>query len=549
MTDTTAGSTRYERTRDCLAIVLCATVVVLLLRPFQNTPFLDDFLYGWSVEWFLKHHELRILELSTCINVFQILWGALFCLPFGFSFSALRVSTWVLSVAALCGLYLTLRELGVGRRDALIGTAVLAFYPVYFILSFTFMTDAPFLSAVIWFSYAFLRAIRAHSDRWLVAATIFACIACGIRLLAVALPIVMLIGLLLHEREWGRRKARFLLPLVPLLFFCFLLLWLPSHTQVTADVAWVMNSPANRVKDMKLYALPTLHHMLLFNTTFVFAALGVGLLALTAGCLTRRHLRGIGVGLLILGVAFAVETARKNGMVIPLKQGSLWSFRELGITADTVSGHRDENWADWWTWTWQLLTLTLGSATFALLARRKQKRGEESFYWLGLGQFLLIAILWLFYDRTVLPLVPLTIVLIISGNPILRPRLTAAVVGVFAVFCLVGMRDHLELNGALWNSVAYLQKNGATDAEISGAYPVDGWLQYAHPEYAPRDSAGKISVPWVTSKTRLRYEISTQPARRWKLRRTVPYRMWLNGPGFVYISERPPGLVDDDMDQ
>lgn len=31
----------------------------------------------------------------------QVIWGALACLPFGFSFTALRVSTWLLALAAL----------------------------------------------------------------------------------------------------------------------------------------------------------------------------------------------------------------------------------------------------------------------------------------------------------------------------------------------------------------------------------------------------------------------------------------------------------------
>src|SRR6266513_2414030 len=128
-----------ERVRDCAAICLCAIVVAIVLHPFQNAPFVDDWLYAWSVEWMLKHGEIRILEYSSNVNVFHILWGSLFCLPFGFSFTALRVSTFVLSVAGLCGLYLTLRELDVSRRDSLIGTAALASYPIYFVLSFTFM--------------------------------------------------------------------------------------------------------------------------------------------------------------------------------------------------------------------------------------------------------------------------------------------------------------------------------------------------------------------------------------------------------------------------
>ena len=134
---------------DCLGIALGAIAVTLVVRPFRDTPFVDDWTYAWSVEHLLKTGDLRILDISASINVSQIVWGAIFCLPFGFSFTALRVSTWVLSTGCLVGLYLLLRELGVSRRDALIGTAALATYPVYFVLSFTFMTDVPALASAI----------------------------------------------------------------------------------------------------------------------------------------------------------------------------------------------------------------------------------------------------------------------------------------------------------------------------------------------------------------------------------------------------------------
>ena len=75
-----------EKWRDCLWIALAATAVALILRPFQNTPFVDDWTYAWSVQWLLDHAELKILEWSLHRNVVQVLWGALFCLPAGFSF-------------------------------------------------------------------------------------------------------------------------------------------------------------------------------------------------------------------------------------------------------------------------------------------------------------------------------------------------------------------------------------------------------------------------------------------------------------------------------
>ena len=112
-----------QRIVDCLWILLIWTVPAVLLHPFQDTPFVDDWIYAWSVQRFLEHGDLRILDYSSNLNLVQILWGALFCLPLGFSFTALRLSTWVSAAACLWGTYLVLRELRISRRDSLIRTA------------------------------------------------------------------------------------------------------------------------------------------------------------------------------------------------------------------------------------------------------------------------------------------------------------------------------------------------------------------------------------------------------------------------------------------
>ena len=69
----------------------------ILVRPFANLPFHDDWTYAWSVEHFVNTGELQVLDWSVHYPFVQILWGVLFCLPLGFSFSALRVSTVVLA--------------------------------------------------------------------------------------------------------------------------------------------------------------------------------------------------------------------------------------------------------------------------------------------------------------------------------------------------------------------------------------------------------------------------------------------------------------------
>ena len=67
---------RDERARDCLAIFVFALVFVGIIPPFQNAPFVDDWVYAWSVENLLTHGRVEVLNYSDNVNVAQIVWGA-----------------------------------------------------------------------------------------------------------------------------------------------------------------------------------------------------------------------------------------------------------------------------------------------------------------------------------------------------------------------------------------------------------------------------------------------------------------------------------------
>jgi hypothetical protein len=158
----------------------------------------------------------------------------------------------------------------------------------------------------------------------------------------------------------------------------------------------------------------------------------------------------------------------------------------------------------------------------ALIVRRPKQSSEAVIDWYLAGQFVLVAFLWLFYDRIALGFVPMAIVALMAGRGIQRASFSIATVALFGAICIVGTYDHLRFNGALWKSVAYLRSRGAADSEINAGYPVNGWLQYAHPENAPRDSSGHLAVPAVTAKMNLKYRVSAAPARKGKLIATIP---------------------------
>ena len=149
---------------NVLTIVMIWLVMSVLANPFGDFPLNDDWVYALSVKSVLETGYFQFPS-GTSSNVGpQVYWGYLFCLPFGFSFTALRVSTLTLGLGGVITLYALVRELGGERRTALLGALALAVNPLYFALANSFMTDVPFISLVMIALYFLVRGLRHHSS-------------------------------------------------------------------------------------------------------------------------------------------------------------------------------------------------------------------------------------------------------------------------------------------------------------------------------------------------------------------------------------------------
>jgi hypothetical protein len=521
---------------DALFIVLLALVSALLLHPFQNTPFVDDWVYAWPVENLLKTQQLRILEYSGAINLPQVLWGAIFTLPSGFSFTALRISTFVLSLVSLSGLYLLLRQLELPRRAALFPVAVLAAYPIFFILSFTFMTDVPFIACFIAASLALVVGLRQQSTAWLAIAATFIAASIGMRFVGLASAAAFGMVLLFHTGTWGRRCLW--LALIPPAFFVFLLLWQHYYVVRPADITWVDTSPAARLRGLP-YVVPLLPSMTVVAVGFLSGAVGMGLLPLAVSMLDRKTILRAALVLAILGplagLGLFLSLQAKMPFFLPFVFGSTWTLDELGESMSLVPGYTNPFNAPQWVY------LSLGalgwSSTSVLLASlmRRPSTIDWFFIWTIVFAILMAAGLWLFYDRYALPVIVPLLVLVAAGKK--QPRVTLAIpiLALFAALSIIQTRDHLAYNAALFSALQQLRDFGALDSEINGGYVINGWNQYAHPENAPKDEAGAAQIPRLNANNKLRYEISNSLSPNAKLLASVPFHRWIWRSGQLYI--------------
>jgi hypothetical protein len=522
------------------ALVFAGLVIPLLvLRPFQNVPFRDDWTYAWSVENLLNHHTLRILDWSTHINVIQILWGALFCLPFGFSFTALRVSTWALSLLGLAGFYLLMRELRVPERNRAIALGTLACSPLYVLLSFSFMTDVPAITFSTWSVFCFIKGLQSQKNGWFFVGSLVSMMSIGTRLTGLAVPLGVLLYSVFQRPSRPRKWTLILLGgVVPLLFAVALVFWHTYHVEYRADLRWLVGSPQRRASELH-FAFTGFHRWLVVTVSYIVAPLGFLLAPVAVGFMKRFYSRK---ALLASGIVVAVFTvAHFTGYASPVGSQRNWfDLANLGGSYSLVWSSPEQGVEI--TPGWSLFADLVGTLLFcggigpALV--RIAEPSRRLLTSVLFAQFLFIVVLWLWSSRYFLALLPPLLPLILTAALIHRAKFALTVVALFAAASFVVVHDELTYNSTLWRAVDDLLKTGTPIQRIDGGYTVNGWLQYAHKENA-KTQGRDVQVEMVNVETDdSDFKLANRPESGWVRLREYPYVTWFAPSGRIYVLAR-----------
>ena len=484
-------------------LALLFSFAALLIHPFANLPFHDDWTYAWSVEHLLKTGELQILDHSVHYPFAQILWGALFCLPFGFSFSALRVSTVVLAWLGALALYGTLREFGRTRSESLIATVILVTNPVFFVLSFSFMTDVPFVSVANIAFFFIVRGVCRRNSFELCVGCVFAVCALFIRQVAVAIPGSLLLYFLFAP---SHRSWRYLLPTVAFCLLCSLVpIFIAQIFGVTSQskflTTWVIDFWLHHYNQ----AVPGVLRILMHG--------GLALLPLSMPIVASVYRRplfwGIVTALFILtGCSILVAGEIPN----PLE--GMWQLNTLGRERHLLQGPPAPDFLPSWL-NHYLFTLSLFSSAgiivkfFDVICAGIGKP-LGLFVWYASVHFALIMVLWFFgrwnSDRySVVLLAPLIVVLV--DNHVRSKVALACITILYAVSMLVTWNEN-QTSRATAEAVAWLREKSIPFASIDAGYVLNGWNLYAHPENLPPGALPDRDVPLVTSGEKKPYVIA-----------------------------------------
>jgi len=181
---------------DLLAITLLWCVSIIIVNPIGDFPIIDDEFYGRVVQSVLATGHYHPPEANMPF-ITNMLWGLLFGLPAGASYTVLRFSSLVAGLLGLFGAYILVRDLGQSRWIRWVVTLILAFNPAYYALSHTFMTDVLFTTLCIWAAVFFARSLKSGSSFEIALGTVLALAATLSRQIGMAAPVAFAAVLIL----------------------------------------------------------------------------------------------------------------------------------------------------------------------------------------------------------------------------------------------------------------------------------------------------------------------------------------------------------------
>lgn len=256
-----------------IILVLTWVLALCIINPIGDFPLNDDWTYAAVVKSLLSGH-FSFPNYAAPTLVVQALWGALFCLPGGFSFTALRISTLILACVCSIVFYLTAFEIGKSKKAAFLLSLFLTLNPLFLSLSNTFMTDVPFLSFTALSVLFFIKAFNSGSVKHIIWATIFSALSVLVRQTGVVIPIAFGITALLQKRNVS--AVKYFIPAAVVLPALFIYMrWATGHSplfkpyQDNAGITDFFNEPG----EIAFKAFKRVGYTLYYTGLFLFPAL------------------------------------------------------------------------------------------------------------------------------------------------------------------------------------------------------------------------------------------------------------------------------------
>ena len=462
-------------------------LVIVFVNPLGNFPLNDDWAYSLNVYNLTEKGIIDFSDWPAMTLISHVLWGAMFCKIFGFSFTILRISNLILSIIGIISIYLISKKISKNSLLAFLLSIIIAFNPIFFSLSYTFMTDTSFLTFTMLGLLFFIKFFEKDKTIDLLLATIFTIISVLIRQIGLFLPIAFAFSFVVYKRF---SLYSFILSITIILI---------AYSSINLYENWLLQyqdlpQHYSSIKDL----IPENLKSLLLKTVNTIGTVGfyIGLfLSPLVLYFTHQKLKSnsskTNLISLIATAPFVLTfiSAWKHVPIVNI-------FYNLGLGPKLL---KDAHWN--YNISPQLSSFSFDiikifafiSAFFAVflvinevykLFINKEKSFEKNSKILILILFLL-NILFLFlnrhyFDRYNLIFFPLLSIFLIPSEKIksnLSVKLISSILlTIFISFSIFATKDYLSWNRARWEALNYLQKEkNISPNDIDGGFEFNGW--------------------------------------------------------------------------
>lgn len=510
---------------EIAALIAVWVALVMLVDPRGDFPLNDDWSYARTVEIWQQTGQFAPINWTSMPLLSHAAWGLLFAEILGPGFEPLRLSVLVASGLGLICLILALAELSVSPGWRLFIALSVGVSPLWFALSFSFMTDVPFAALMVASALFYLRFLRSRGIADLTLATLLAAAAVLSRQLGLALPLGVFLALaILRRRGW----MDLVLGAASLTICVWIYLgfngWLEGTGRTpalygvkTLELGRLWREPLGFARDIAATLLALLVYLGLMILPAVLALRGGG-----------RRVRQWALGLFLGGVAAVAILYRQ---ALPVLGNTLepWGFGPRVLADSFLMGL--PNLPDWPAWAWLAATgaglagmAMMGARVIAGAWRRADWRSEAALaLCLTVAAYLaVVAPTALVFDRYVIALTPLAVLALVAlspataGNPARRAAAAVALTLTAAV-SVGGVHDYLNWNRAKWRAIDHAAGLGIGADRIDAGFSYHGMVGYVHGFEPPPG----LSWWWVRDDS---YMLASGPVPGYRELAEFPYR-------------------------
>jgi hypothetical protein len=483
-----------------LPAIFCALAVAssaLLIHPYAETGICDDWSYIKTTQILAQTGHIVYNGWASAMLGWQLSLGALFAKLFGFSFTAVRLSTTVVAIATTWLLQSAFVRAGLCQWNATLATLTFVFSPLYLPLAFTFMTDVSGVFSIILCLYMCLRALQADTPAstiaWIGSAALLNAIGGTARQIAWLGVLVMIPCTL-----WlVRRRPRVLLAGG---LSCLL-----GAGIIFASMHWFNQQPYTLPERLipESLGLKSFENIVAMGTRsaleLLCLVLPVLLMFVAPVLKPNRRMAVLFVAGILLFALMGIVLFSYHGL-----DHWIAPFLGLNVTvpglveADSIIGSRPLILPFGFRILLTVTTIIASVSLFAVLfgngsARSSLHPRAVSISWrdLGvvLGPFSAAYIFMLmprasaggFYDRYLLPLMVILLLLLARFyQEKVRPRLpvlAAVLIAIVACFTIAGTHDLFAMYRGYLAAFQEVRSSGVPATAISGSWENDGWTQ------------------------------------------------------------------------